>query len=55
MLHELLFKGQWRQYQKRILDKSDTYMSDGKIHLVAAPGSVKTRSIPKGQCFWFSP
>lgn len=42
MLHELLFKGQWRQYQKRILDKSDTYMSDGKIHLVAAPGSGKT-------------
>lgn len=42
MLHELSFKGQWRQYQKRILDKSDTYMSDGKIHLVAAPGSGKT-------------
>lgn len=42
MLHELSLKGQWRQYQKRILDKSDTYMSDGKIHLVAAPGSGKT-------------
>lgn len=42
MLHELSFKGQWRQYQMRILDKSDTYMSDGKIHLVAAPGSGKT-------------
>ena len=42
MLHELSFKGQWRQYQKRILDESDTYMSDGKIHLVAAPGSGKT-------------
>lgn len=42
MLHELSFKGQWRQYQKRILDKSDTYMSDGKIHLVAALGSGKT-------------
>ena len=42
MLHELSFKGQWRQYQKRILAKSDTYMSDGKIHLVAAPGSGTT-------------
>ena len=42
MLHELSFKGQWRQYQKRILDKSNTHMSDGKIHLVAAPGSGKT-------------
>ena len=42
MLHELSFKGQWRQYQRRILAKSDTYISDGKIHLVAAPGSGKT-------------
>ena len=42
MLHELSFKGQWRQYQQRVLDKSESFMDDGKIHLVAAPGSGKT-------------
>ncbi len=30
------FKGQWRQYQQRVLDKSESFMDDGKIHLVAA-------------------
>lgn len=42
MLEYLAFKGEWRQYQKRILEKSDTIMADGHIHLVAAPGSGKT-------------
>lgn len=42
MLEHLAFKGEWRQYQKRILEKSDTIMADGHIHLVAAPGSGKT-------------
>ena len=42
MLGHLAFKGEWRQYQKRILEKSDTIMADGHIHLVAAPGSGKT-------------
>ena len=42
MLDQLSFKGQWRQYQQRILDKSESFMGDGKIHLVAAPGSGKT-------------
>ena len=42
MLDQLSFKGQWRQYQQRILDKSESFMDDGKIHLVAAPGSGKT-------------
>lgn len=42
MLNQLSFKGQWRQYQQRVLDKSDSFMGDGKIHLVAAPGSGKT-------------
>ena len=36
------FKGTWRTYQKRVLDHSDAYMKDGKIHIVAAPGSGKT-------------
>ena len=39
MLQELAFTGQWRHYQKRVLDKSDAFMADGHLHLVAAPGS----------------
>lgn len=42
MLDQLSFKGQWRQYQQRVLDKSESFMDDGKILLVAAPGSGKT-------------
>lgn len=42
MLDQLSFKGKWRQYQQRVLDKSENFMADGKIHLVAAPGSGKT-------------
>lgn len=38
----LKFDGQWRSYQKRILDRADNYLKDGKIHIVAAPGSGKT-------------
>ena len=26
MLQELAFTGQWRHYQKRVLDKSDAFM-----------------------------
>ena len=36
------FKGTWRNYQARVLEHADRYMSDGKIHIVAAPGSGKT-------------
>ncbi len=36
------FKGTWRTYQKRVLDHYDTYGSDKKFHIVAAPGSGKT-------------
>ena len=42
MLEHLSFKGEWRAYQKRILEKSESIMADGHIHLVAAPGSGKT-------------
>lgn len=42
MLNQLSFKGQWRQYQQRVLDKAESFLDDGKIHLVAAPGSGKT-------------
>lgn len=38
----LEFKGTWRAYQARVLKNADRYMRDGKIHIVAAPGSGKT-------------
>ncbi|MHC5879182.1 DEAD/DEAH box helicase family protein, partial [Streptococcus pyogenes] len=36
------FKGQWRDYQARVLAASESHLSDGKIHIVASPGSGKT-------------
>lgn len=43
MLKDILcFKGTWRVYQQRVLDRFDTYIADKKIHIVAAPGSGKT-------------
>ena len=36
------FKGTWRNYQARVLEHSKKYIADGKIHIVAAPGSGKT-------------
>lgn len=39
---KLYFQGTWRSYQKRVLDKSDIYLRDKRIHIVAAPGSGKT-------------
>ena len=38
----LNFKGTWRTYQQRVLNRFDKYKSDQKIHIVAAPGSGKT-------------
>lgn len=38
----LEFNGEWRSYQKRVLQNFDDYSKDGKIHIVAAPGSGKT-------------
>ncbi len=38
----LAFKGNWRTYQKRVLDNADSYLKNGKVHIVAAPGSGKT-------------
>ena len=38
----LKFKGTWRNYQARVLKNTEKYMADGKIHIVAAPGSGKT-------------
>ena len=46
MLEQILhFKGTWRSYQQRVLDKYDRYSQDRKIHIVAAPGSGKTTLI----------
>lgn len=36
------FKGTFRSYQQRILDNAKRYLEDGKINIVAAPGSGKT-------------
>ena len=36
------FKGTFRTYQARVLEHSGHYLADGKIHIVAAPGSGKT-------------
>ena len=36
------FKGRFRDYQQRILDNADKYLKDGKLNIVAAPGSGKT-------------
>ncbi len=38
----LKFDGTWRNYQARVLENAKKYMEDGKIHIVAAPGSGKT-------------
>ena len=38
----LKFKGTWRSYQARVLENVGKYLADGKIHIVAAPGSGKT-------------
>ena len=38
----LEFKGTWRNYQSRVLSNAENYLADGKIHIVAAPGSGKT-------------
>ena len=38
----LQFKGKWRNYQARVLANAQKYIADGRIHIVAAPGSGKT-------------
>ncbi len=36
------FHGEFRDYQSRVLNNADRYLADGKINIVAAPGSGKT-------------
>ncbi len=38
----LRFNGEFRNYQKNVLEHSEQYLKNGKIHIVAAPGSGKT-------------
>lgn len=38
----LRFKGTFRNYQQQVLDRMDVHLLDGKVHVVAAPGSGKT-------------
>lgn len=42
MFENIHFNGQFRTYQQKILDGADEYLQDGRIHIVAAPGSGKT-------------
>ena len=39
----LSFKGEWRNYQQRVLRESDAYMDDGRIHITAAPRGGEKR------------
>lgn len=38
----IYFHGKFRDYQSRVLNNADKYLADGKINIVAAPGSGKT-------------
>ena len=40
----LQFNGEWRSYQKRILDDLDFHLRDDKLHVVAAPGAGNYRN-----------
>lgn len=42
LLSELQFKGNWRDYQARILDELEKHLDDKKLNVVAAPGAGKT-------------
>ena len=36
------FRGKFRDYQQRVLENSKKHLKDGKVNIVAAPGSGKT-------------
>ena len=38
----IVFRGTFRNYQQRVLDTVENHIQDGKINIVAAPGSGKT-------------
>lgn len=39
---DIMFTGTFRDYQQTVLEHADGHLRDGKIHIVAAPGSGKT-------------
>ena len=39
---DVRFRLTWRAYQQRVLDDLDEHLGDGRLHVVAAPGSGKT-------------
>lgn len=39
---DVRFHGSFRDYQQRVLDHAQDFLEDGRIHIVAAPGSGKT-------------
>ena len=41
-LDGLKFNGTFRDYQQKVLDRANEHIKDGKINIVAAPGSGKT-------------
>ena len=41
-LSSIKFRGEFRDYQERVLDHAGQFLKDGKVHIVAAPGSGKT-------------
>lgn len=42
MLSRMRFSGEWRDYQGRILEEMEDQLTDGRLHVVAAPGAGKT-------------
>ncbi len=40
--NNIRFNGAFRDYQSKILRNANEYLKDGKVHIVAAPGSGKT-------------
>lgn len=42
VFEKMRFSGTFRDYQRRVLDSAPQYLKDGKLNVVAAPGSGKT-------------
>lgn len=42
VLKKMNFKAEWRDYQARVLEEMDQHFSNGRLHIVAAPGAGKT-------------
>lgn len=39
---DIIFKYDWRKYQKRVLDELEDHLDDNHLHIIAPPGSGKT-------------